>query len=92
MYETSIRGLDKTSHLRDVISNDQPHLDQTKAAKDTCDAFRAGGYESVKAVLLECTNLPPYKQDLRKVSPIPIYDILTAIEAVMPNAVQPHYL
>lgn len=91
-FQTSIRGLDTASHLRDVIENDLPLLDIAQAAVDVCAALRIEDINTTKGILLECTNLPPYKPDIRKRTPVPIYDILTAIEAQLPNSVHPRFL
>ena len=91
-FQSSILGLDSNSHLRDVIENDLTTLDRAKAAADVCAALRSEDRVTTKAVLLECTNLPPYKPDIRKRITAPIYDILTAIEVQIPNAVHPQYL
>ena len=89
-FRPSIFGLDEKSHLRDVIENDLSTLDTDQAAVDVCAALR--GDTQTKGILLECTNLPPYKPNIRKIMPVPIYDILTMIDTLQPGAVQPQYL
>jgi hypothetical protein len=91
-FEQSIFGLDVGSHLRDVISNDLTTLDDNMASDDVCFAFQQGTSSKTKAVILECTNLPPYKPSIRRIKPIAIYDILTAIESKLPNSVKPQFL
>ena len=91
-FAQSIFGLDTGSHLRDVICNDLPVLDETKARDDFCAVFQKATSPKSKAVLLECTNLPPYKSSVRQNSPVAIYDILTAIESKLPDAVWPRFL
>lgn len=91
-FATAIRGLDAASHLRDVITHDRANLDVAQATQDVCDAVGQNTGAPTQAILLECTNLPPYKSAIRQINPVPIYDILTAIEAQMPNAIQPRYL
>lgn len=91
-FEQSIVGLDVGSHLRDVISNDLKTLDENMASDDLCFAFQQGASSKTKAVILECTNLPPYKPGIRRIKPIAIYDILTAIESKLPNSVNPQFL
>jgi hypothetical protein len=57
-----------------------------------CSVVEKNNNKLVKSILLECTNLPPYKMDIRKISDLPIYDILTAIENELPNSVQTNFL
>ncbi|MFK7902693.1 MAG: hypothetical protein AB8B49_07595 [Nitratireductor sp.] len=90
-FESSIIGLDEHSHLRNVIENDLLELDPKKAKADI-DLIANEFGKNTKSVLLECTNLPPYKVEMNKNKSIKIFDILTAIEAIMPNSVNPHYL
>jgi hypothetical protein len=92
VFEPSIFGLDVGSHLRDVISNDLPTLDENMASDDVCFAFQKATTSKTKAVMLECTNLPPYKPSIRRIKSIAIYDILTAIESKLPNSVKPQFL
>ena len=49
----------------------------------------AGG---VRALLLECTNLPPYKQALKARFDIEIFDILTLIDSMKADIVNPAHL
>lgn len=91
-FKGAILGLDANSHLRDVIENDLRTLNSALASADVCAALRNDDGIDTKGILLECTNLPPYKPDIRKLYAVPIYDILTAIEAQLPDAVHPQYL
>lgn len=37
-------------------------------------------YPEVKSILLECTNMPPYKNAIREITPLPIFDITTLMD------------
>ena len=91
-YAGSIYGLANDSHLRDVISNDKTDLDPEKATADVCAVAQHEIPNTIDAILLECTNLPPYKASLRRFKNVEIFDILTAIEARLPSAVNPRFL
>ena len=62
------------------------------AAHDGQDRRRLCAAGGVKALLLECTNLPPYKQALKARFDIEIFDILTLIDSIKSNLVDPAYL
>jgi hypothetical protein len=47
---------------------------------------------TTETVILECTNLPPYKPQMRHGSNVRIIDILSAIERIAPNTIAPQYL
>ena len=88
-YTTSIIGLNPEIHLRRVIEEDRAWLDTDRAARELADiAFPA----TVKTLLLECTNLPPYKPYIKVGRSIDVFDILTAIEAQLPGVIQPQFL
>jgi len=91
-FLASLVGLPKTCHLRDVIENDLPQLDQTQAGQELAQLVTAHQTDQHKHILLECTNLPPYKAAIRAVCDLPITDILTQIDHVRPDVVQPRYL
>ena len=91
-FAGSIYGLNSIAHLRNVIENNIKQLDPVKAAIDVCAVVEQNNNKLVKSILLECTNLPPYKSEIRRISNVPIYDILTAIENELPNSVQTNFL
>ena len=88
-----VAGLAKESHLRQVIANDLPALDRQRAEDEIVrlvDGLCAAG--GVRALLLECTNLPPYKQALKARFDIEIFDILTLIDGMKADIVDPAHL
>ena len=91
-FAGSIYGLNSNAHLRNVIENNIKQLDPVKAAIDVCAVVEQNNNKLVKSILLECTNLPPYKSEIRRISNVLIYDILTAIENELPNSVQTNFL
>ena len=86
-------GLPATSHLKQVIADDLARLDAARAESEIIDLV-AGlmAQRQVRALLLECTNLPPYKAALKKRFDIEIFDILTQIHLVNPDIVDPAFL
>lgn len=92
-FDGEIIGLDPNMHLRDVISNDRPDLDQDRATKEMIDLLNPhlhGG--KIKTLMLECTNLPPYKSAIKSCFDIEVCDILTLIDKYKPNLVDPRFL
>ena len=76
-----IIGLPPQSHLRQVIAGDLPDLDALLAEAQLVDLVGDLLRERpVRALLLECTNLPPYKQALKARFDLEIFDILTLID------------
>ena len=92
-FDGPVIGLDPQSHLRQVIAGDLPELDAARAGAELADLV--GGSikdRDVRALLLECTNLAPYKQELKTRFNVEVYDILTMINDVHPCMVKPEFL
>ncbi|WP_299284732.1 aspartate/glutamate racemase family protein [uncultured Tateyamaria sp.] len=91
-YAPGIVGLPKKMHLRQVIASDSAMLD-TDRARDELAAFIASEQTpNHRHLLLECTNLPPYKSALRSATGLEVTDILTLIEDARPGTVRPDHL
>lgn len=91
-FVPSIIGLNPNAHLRAVIGGDRAKLDIDRAARETVETVGAATTNQLEILLLECTNLPPYKGALRCAFDIEIIDILTQIERVRPRTIQPDFL
>ena len=73
--------------------NDRPALDRQRAEDEIVwPVYGLCAAAGVKVLLLECTNLPPYKRALKARSDIEIFDILTLIEGIKADVVDPAHL
>lgn len=77
-----IEGLASSDHLYRVIADDLAELDQTQAGTNVADAiYRLKSREPhLTAVVLECTNLPPYRRNMMKSHSFSFFDIHDAIK------------
>jgi hypothetical protein len=91
-FAPSIIGLDPTAHLRSVIGGNALTLDANRAAHETVETVRAKTTNTLKTLLLECTNLPPYKAALAAAFDVQIIDILSEIERVRAGTIRPQFL
>ena len=89
---SQILGLPRDGHLFEVIKQDKKQLDTSRAGAEIRDHLRANFSKEWRHVLLECTNLPPYKAEIRTLLGLPITDILTSIEALRPGSVRTDFL
>ena len=86
-------GLSATSHLKQLIVDDLPELDSARAESELIDLVAGLMVQRpLRALVLECTNLPPYKAALKKRFDIEIFDVLTQIHLVNPDIVDPAFL
>ncbi|MCF2872007.1 hypothetical protein L0664_13100 [Octadecabacter sp. G9-8] len=92
MYQTDVIGLPRGSHLRKVIAQNLTALDAARAGREIGELVAASRQPHHKHILLECTNLPPYKSVLAAQTDLPITDILTLIEAARPGTINPDHL
>lgn len=91
-YLDSVVGLEEKSHLRQVIENDADALDAELAQDEICNLLFRHVTSEIETMVLECTNLPPYKTAMRKVFEGQIIDILSEIEACRPGTVHREFL
>ena len=77
----AIEGLQNNDSLKKTISQDLPDLDREQAAQEVlaaCDRL-TNNFPAVKALILECTNLSPYKSEIRSHTGLSVYDIVDAV-------------
>lgn len=91
-YHAGTIGLRADMHLRRVISEDKRNLDVVKATYELTTILAGAKLSEHRHILLECTNLPPYKPAIRRMTSLEVSDILTCVEAVQPGSVRPEFL
>ncbi len=90
-YAISILGLPPVHHLRQVIGGNLTHLDHAKASAEITTLLTETKSRAHRHILLECTNLPPYRAAITAATGLPVTDILTCIEARCPGAIAPQF-
>ena len=78
---TPVEGITRGSALYRTLVNDLQTLDGQAAEFEvlaTAQRLRRR-YPEVSSLVLECTNLPPYADALRRATGLPVYDILTLL-------------
>lgn len=90
-YPVDLIGLSPEMHLRQVIAGDLPQLDTELAAREVAELISQHQQTHHKHILLECTNLPPYKHAIAAATGLPITDILASIEQQRPGSIRPTF-
>lgn len=74
-----IAGTENGREFHRVIIGDEPRMDAAKAEQDILDAGREllTKHSDIGAVLLECTNMPPYAARLREELGLPVFDMVS---------------
>lgn len=77
----AIEGLHASDSLRQTIAADLPQLDRHNARNEVLAAAQRllSQWPTTRALLLECTNLSPYKSELRSQLGVAVYDLIDAI-------------
>jgi hypothetical protein len=80
----TIVGLEEGPHfLEGVLTNGGPYDGQAIRGEVMAAAKRLVGIDpSVGAIVLECTNLPPFAKDIQETTGLPVYDITTLVRMV----------
>lgn len=88
--DTPVVGLEQGDELYRVLRADSADvpLDPARAEADVVAAGRrlVAAHPRLRAVVLECTNLPPYAAALSRALALPVFDILTWLEEVWHDA------
>ena len=80
--DTPVAGLESGSELyRVLVAGEKDEIDSKAAQRDVLAAGRAllESRPEVAAIVLECTNLPPYAAALQATVGLPVYDVHSLI-------------
>jgi Asp/Glu/hydantoin racemase len=91
--DTPVEGLASASAFRHTLLENRAELDPDEAGRATVAAALrlVERHPEVGAIVLECTNMPPYAAAVRAATGRPVHDITTLIAArLAPAASQEH--
>jgi hypothetical protein len=79
--DTPVEGIDPTGELCGAIFGDRPSFDRDRARREVVEAGQrlVARHPEVAAIVLECTNLPPYRLALARATGRPIFDSNTLL-------------
>lgn len=84
--QTPVAALPENGHLIAVLRANRPDLaiDAARATAELVDAGQRllGAHPGLGAIVLECTNLPPYQSGLISALGLPVYGFLDWLQAV----------
>src|SRR5690349_3677137 len=87
--DTPVEGTESGREITRKLLGDAPELDLVSAERDVVQAGQRleARVPGLAAVLLECTNMPPYRAALAAALGLPVFDILTVLEESAPGLV-----
>ena len=74
--DTPVEGVDPAGCFAQTIRYGASHLDSTKMNADVVDAARrlVARHRDVGAIVLECANMPPYRDAVVAATGVPVFD------------------
>ena len=81
---TVVAGMETEKEFTRVLLDDQLELDVEAARQEHLTVVRRmlQAHPEVGAIVLECTNMPPYRADLQAATGLPVFDITTLVRMV----------
>jgi Asp/Glu/hydantoin racemase len=80
----AVAGMEGEKEFTRVLLGDELELDVELAREEHIRVARRllGDHPDVGAIVLECTNMPPYRADIQAVTGLPVFDITTLVRMV----------
>ena len=75
--DTPVMGTAPDTQFARAILRDLPEMDFAQCREDLCTAALnlTGAHPDLGAIVLECTNMVPYADDIRRLTGLPVYSI-----------------
>jgi Asp/Glu/hydantoin racemase len=79
-----VAGLETEKEFTRVMLDDQLTLDVEAARQEHLTVVRRmmDAHPEIGALVLECTNMPPYRADIQALTGLPVFDITTLVRMV----------
>jgi Asp/Glu/Hydantoin racemase len=80
----AVAGLEGEKEFTRVLLGDEAELDVDQAREEHVRVARrlAADHPDLGALVLECTNMPPYALDIQRASGLPVFDIVSLVTLV----------
>jgi Asp/Glu/hydantoin racemase len=77
----AVVGMETEKEFTRVLLDDELELDVEAAREEHIRVARrlVGEHPDVGAIVLECTNMPPYADDIRRETGLPVFDITSLV-------------
>jgi len=80
----AVAGLEGEKEFTRVLLGDEAELDVDQAREEHVRVARrlVGDHPDIGAIVLECTNMPPYAADVQRATGLPVFDIVSLVTLV----------
>ena len=88
-----VMGMEDAEEFTGTFIDGKPSLDPEKVRQEMVGVAQkmAASHPEIGAVVLECTNMPPYSKAVQDVVKLPVFDIVTLIKYTYSSAVSQEY-
>jgi|SRR5699024_2626619 len=88
----AIEGMDNSNEFNKTIINQAEIMDLEIIEKEIVNEAKKiiENHQNVRAIVLECTNLTPYIESIKEAVKVPVFDIVTFVNAVV-KSLNPQY-
>lgn len=85
-----VRGLEDKPYFRSHVLDEEPEINTDEICKEVVDAAEelVRQNPSIKMMLLECSELPPYAAEVQKKINMPVFDFYTMIDYLYTGTVR----
>ena len=93
-YPTAIAGMDKSEEFSAVFIEGKKTIDVEKCRQEMVTVARnlVTSHPDVAAIVLECTNMPPYAKDVHAATGLPVFDVVTMINTAYSTVVKQEFI
>ncbi|NQU04418.1 MAG: aspartate/glutamate racemase family protein [Syntrophaceae bacterium] len=93
-YPSAIMGMEDAEEFTAVFLEGKRDIDVEKCRREmVAKAVKlVKSYPDVGAIVLECTNMPPYARDIQTALQLPVFDVVTLINYAYTAVVQQGFL
>ena len=80
----AVAGLEGEKEFTRVLLDDAPELDVDQAREEHVRVASrlVSNHPDLGALVLECTNMPPYAPDIQRATALPVFDIVSLVTLV----------
>jgi Asp/Glu/hydantoin racemase len=80
----AVAGLESEKEFSRVLLGDEAELDVDQAREEHVRVARrlVADHPDIGAIVLECTNMPPYAGDIQRATSLPVFDIVSLVTLV----------
>lgn len=89
----AIGGMEECEEFRTAILEEKGTMDSAAIEREVCDVAQKLliAYPDVGAILLECSDLPPYAHAIQQATGLPVFDFITMIDYVQATVARKPY-